>query len=74
MTRMRSVQGLALALAAAAATASCGDVVRQGRSPVFLVINSLTATPGGGIDEAHSIAVNETSRALALIQARRTGG
>jgi methylaspartate ammonia-lyase len=31
----------------------------------------LTATPGGGIDEGHSIAVNEVSRTLALIRARR---
>lgn len=30
------------------ATTSCGDVVRQGRAPVFLVINSLTGAPGGG--------------------------
>jgi hypothetical protein len=31
----------------AAATASCGDVVRQGQSPVFLVIDSLTGSAGG---------------------------
>jgi hypothetical protein len=30
-----------------AATVSCGDVVRQGSSPVFLVIDQLTATRGG---------------------------
>jgi methylaspartate ammonia-lyase len=30
----------------------------------------MTATPGGGVDEGHSIAVNEVSRALALIRAR----
>jgi len=30
----------------------------------------MTATPGGGVDEAHSIAVNEMSRTLALIKAR----
>jgi len=29
-----------------AASVSCGDVVRQGRSPVFLVIDSLQAAPG----------------------------
>lgn len=33
-------------LALAAAAASCGDVVRQGRSPAFLVIDSLQAAPG----------------------------
>ena len=38
-----------LAYAALVGTAvSCGDVVRTGRSPVMLVINSLAATPGGG--------------------------
>jgi hypothetical protein len=35
-------------LLAAAGCVSCGDVVRQGRSPVILVINSLQAAPGGG--------------------------
>ena len=38
----------ALALAAlAAATVSCGDVSRQGSSPVYLVIDSLTGVRGG---------------------------
>jgi hypothetical protein len=37
--------GLAAMLAA---TVSCGDVVRQGRSPGVLVMNSLQAAPGGG--------------------------
>jgi methylaspartate ammonia-lyase len=32
----------------------------------------MTATPGGGVDEGHSIAMNEVSRALALIRARGT--
>lgn len=31
-----------------ATTASCGDVVRSGRSPVLLVIDSLAGAPGGG--------------------------
>jgi len=29
-----------------AASVSCGDVVRQGRSPVYIVINTLQAAPG----------------------------
>jgi len=33
----------------------------------------MTATPGGGVDEAHSITVNEISRTLALIKARPQG-
>lgn len=36
------------AAALLAASSACGDVVRQGRSPVFLVINSLTASRGSG--------------------------
>ena len=31
-----------------AATVSCGDVSRQGSSPVYLVIDTLSATRGGG--------------------------
>ncbi len=44
MQRLTRVVVLA---ALAAATASCGDVVRQGRSPVFLVIDRLEASRGG---------------------------
>ena len=41
--------GRFLGLAAlAVATSACGDVVRDGRSPVFLVIDSLRAAPTGG--------------------------
>jgi len=47
MTVMRTLKGLA-GVAAIAASVSCGDVVRQGRSPVYLVINSLQASAGGG--------------------------
>jgi hypothetical protein len=32
----------------AAVSVSCGDVVRQGKSPVFLSVDSIQATPGGG--------------------------
>ena len=46
---MRSV-GLLAALAAS--TVSCGSVVRDGRSPVYMVIDSLSATAGGGGDSA----------------------
>jgi hypothetical protein len=42
---MRSIKVLILA-ATAAAGVSCGDVVREGRAPVFLVINSITAENG----------------------------
>ena len=43
-TWIRVLAALALAVAAAA----CGDVVRQGRSPAMLVIDSLQGAPGGG--------------------------
>ena len=43
---MRTLKGLA-GVAAIAATVSCGDVVRTGRSPVYLVITQLTASNGG---------------------------
>jgi hypothetical protein len=36
------------ALAAATAAASCGDAAREGRAPVSLVLNQLTASAGGG--------------------------
>lgn len=43
------VAGRILTIAALlAATISCGDVARQGRSPVYVVIDSLLAAPGGG--------------------------
>ena len=49
MTRMRIMNrilaGAAMAIVAAAAT-SCGDVVRSGRAPVFLVIDSLGGARG----------------------------
>ena len=47
-TPMRYRIQLATLAALVLAATSCGDVVRQGRSPVFLVITSLTASQGGG--------------------------
>jgi hypothetical protein len=46
MTVMRAVKGLT-AVAVVLASVSCGDVVRQGRSSVYLVVNTLTAKTGG---------------------------
>ena len=46
MTLIRTFKGLAVCGAILAST-SCGDVVRQGRAPVYLVINSLEAKRGG---------------------------
>jgi hypothetical protein len=44
--RLRGLVGLVSLAIAAAAAASCGDVVRSSRSPVMLVVNSI----GGGVD------------------------
>ncbi len=38
--------------AAAAASVSCGSVIRDGKSPVYLVIDTLVATRGGAADPA----------------------
>jgi hypothetical protein len=43
---MRIINRILLTLVAGLAAASCGDVVRSGRSPVFLVIDSLAAARG----------------------------
>jgi hypothetical protein len=43
---MRTVNRLVALAALVAASVSCGDVVRQSRSPVFLVIESLQAAQG----------------------------
>src|SRR5262245_50756704 len=47
MTAFNQLKKLSGAIALIAVSASCGDVVRQGRSPVYLVIDQLLATPGG---------------------------
>src|SRR3954467_13002381 len=44
--RMCSTARLLLAASIVAASISCGDVVRQGQSPVLLVVNSLGGAPG----------------------------
>ena len=46
MSGMRSINRLIVLAAFVAASVSCGDVVRQGHSPVLLVINSLQAAQG----------------------------
>src|SRR5947207_2030919 len=47
MTRMRNFHLLVVIAALAVASASCGDVVRQSKAPVFLVIDSLVGQAGG---------------------------
>ena len=48
MTRMTNVKTLLVTAALAAASVSCGDVVRDGKSPMFLVIDRLQGSKGGG--------------------------
>lgn len=51
---MRILSRVLTVAAVAAATASCGDVVRSGRAPVFLVIDSLQAARGGPTEKMSS--------------------
>jgi hypothetical protein len=44
---MRTVTRLVLIAAATLSSVSCGDVVRQGRAPVFLVVDSMLGSRGG---------------------------
>jgi hypothetical protein len=46
ITRMRLVNRFLALVAVLSVSASCGDVARSGRAPVYLVINTLTATAG----------------------------
>lgn len=48
MADIRIARRLGVGLIAVAATASCGDVVRSGRAPVMLIMDSLAGAPGGG--------------------------
>ena len=47
---MPTIKSLLAFTAVVAASVSCGDVVRQGRSPVYLVIDSLQATKGNKVN------------------------
>lgn len=44
---MRSVKTFVLLAAIAGSSVSCGDVIRDGKSPVFIVISQLLAARGG---------------------------
>jgi hypothetical protein len=47
MRSVRSIQRRAGLIALVAASASCGDVVRQGRAPVYLVVDTFQVAKGG---------------------------
>ena len=53
--RMRSIVGLAGLAVVVVAMTSCGDVVRTGRSPVIVSVNSLTATTGNISDVVKNV-------------------
>ena len=48
MTRMRQISGVVAAAAVVLSSVSCGNVVRTGKSPMFLVIDLLQGQRGGG--------------------------
>ena len=55
MTRIHDMNGFAKTIAIGAlvaSTVSCGDVVRSGKSPSFLVVDLLQGQRGGGTDSA----------------------
>jgi hypothetical protein len=54
MTAFNHFTKLSGVLACLAVSVSCGDVVRQGRSPVYLVVDQLTAKSGGGASTSAS--------------------
>lgn len=66
---MRHFTKIAVLLTVAASTVSCGDVVRQGRAPVYLIIDSLTASSGAN---ASSSAGNGSSFLLSDVLGSRT--
>src|SRR5436190_14716978 len=52
--KMQRVKHYVLMAAVAASTVSCGDVVRDGRAPVYLVIDQLLASRGAPTPGAYS--------------------
>src|SRR4051812_16847751 len=68
MRRMRNVSYFIGCVAVVAASASCGSAVRQGRSPVYLVVDSLAGQRGGlngsfGTPVVSDVVTNVTSPA-----------
>jgi hypothetical protein len=59
---MRNASRLFGCAVLAAFSLSCGDVVRQGRSSVYLTLDSLTASPGGGSATASNFLLSDVER------------
>jgi hypothetical protein len=55
MIPMRQLKILAATLGVAAASLSCGSVVRNGSSPMFLVVNLLQGAAGTGTGDRKSV-------------------
>jgi len=71
---MRTVKASIIAVALVGATVSCGDVARQGRSPVYLVMDSLQAAKGNDPNKffgnlVSDVIFNVTSPAPCTLQA-----
>jgi hypothetical protein len=67
MTRMRIINRILAVAAMAVAATSCGDVVRQGRAPVYLVIDLLQ----GASSPSTTLAANIASDVITFVT---TGG
>jgi len=82
MTQVRRVIGVTVALTAALAGASCGEVARTGQSPVMLVIQQLQAAGGGGTTFAGFLlsdvltegsVTNDSGRATLVLRLKNPG-
>jgi hypothetical protein len=62
---MRNASRLVGCALLAAVNLSCGDVVRQGQSPVFLTLDSLVASSGGGAATGSSVLLSDVQRLVA---------
>jgi hypothetical protein len=56
---MRIINRILLTVVAGMAVTSCGDVVRSGRAPVFLVIDSLAAAKGNSAQTFSSVLLSD---------------
>jgi hypothetical protein len=61
---MRTFSRFLLVALLAATAASCGDVVRNGRAPVFLVIDSMSANAGGATGTGTSFLQSDVQQLL----------
>lgn len=66
MPKMLMYRRLFCSIALIAATSACGDVAREGRSPVYLVVDSLTAAGAGGLG-ANKFTTNLLSDVIVLV-------